>query len=148
MAQPFHFEINGAIYFITTRLKDIGFFLNKNEIEVIVETIRGLASSREMRLYAYVVMPNHFHVLIKPLRSEISLLMQLIKGRSSRRINKGNLWQKGFFDFTIMTEEKFREKFNYIHYNPVKSGLVEKAEDYKFSSALWYKVKYGEAFYQ
>jgi REP element-mobilizing transposase RayT len=73
--------------------------------------------------------------------------MQLIKGRSSRKINEGHFWQKGFFDFTILTEEKFREKFNYIHYNPVKRGLVEKAEDYKYSSAMRYRTKYGEVFY-
>ena len=60
----------------------------------------------------------------------------------------GNVWQKGFFDFTIITEEKFREKFNYIHYNPVKWGLAERAEDYKYSSAMEYKIKYGEAFYK
>ena len=73
--------------------------------------------------------------------------MQLLKGRASRQINEGNFWQKGFLDFTILTEGKFREKFNYIHYNPIKWGLVEKAEDYKYSSAMEYKIKYGESLY-
>ncbi len=101
--------------------------------------------------------------------------MQLIKGRAAREINiqreakatptrmraggaappsrRGdfcrttNLWQKGYFDFTVITEKKFKEKFNYIHYNPVKRGLVEKAEDYKYSSAKECKDRYGEVFY-
>lgn len=51
------------------------------------------------------------------------------RGDFSRPIN--NFWQKGFFDFTILTDKKFQEKFNYIHYNPVKWGLVERAEDYQ-----------------
>jgi REP element-mobilizing transposase RayT len=102
-------------------------------------------------------------------------MMQLIKGRTARQINihreakasptpfnsKGlmdqgrgdfsrpvTLWQKGFFDFTIFSDEKFKEKFNYIHYNPVKWGLVGRAEDYKFSSAKEYKINYGEVFYE
>src|SRR3989337_49498 len=147
MAQPPHFEINGVIYFITTRLKQEGRFLAEREAEIVVNTILDSSTRKEMTLYAYVIMPNHMHILIKPIICGISKAMQLIKGRSSRQVNGGNFWQKGFFDFGILTEEKFREKLNYIHFNPVKWGLVEKAEDYKYSSALAYKVGYDEAFY-
>jgi putative transposase len=84
---------------------------------------------------------------MNPIICGISKTMQFIKGRSSRRINEGNFWQKGFFDFGILTEERFREKFNYIHSNPVKWGLVKEAEDYKYSSAMAYKAEYGEVLY-
>jgi len=147
MAQPPHFEIDGVIYFITTRLKREGRFVTEREAEIVVNTILDSSTRKEMTLYAYVMMPNHMHILIKPIICGISKAMQLVKGRSSRQVNEGNFWQKGFFDFGILTEEKFREKFNYIHFNPVKCGLVEKAEDYKFSSALSYKMEYGEVFY-
>lgn len=147
MAQPPHFEIDGVIYFITTRIKHEGSLLTEREAEIAVNTILDSSRKKEMTLYAYVIIPNHMHILIKPIICGISKAMQLIKGRSSRQINEGNFWQKGFFDFGILTEEKFREKFNYIHFNPVKWGLVEKAEDYKYSSALAYKMEYGEVFY-
>ncbi len=147
MAQPPHFEIDGVIYFITTRLKQEGRFVAEREAEIVVNAILDSSTRKEMTLYAYVMMPNHMHILIRPIICEISKAMQLVKGRSSRQVNEGNFWQKGFFDFGILTEEKFREKFNYIHFNPVKCGLVEKAEDYKFSSALAYKMAYGEVFY-
>lgn len=147
MAQPPHFDIEGAIYFVTTRLKDEGRPLSDYEAEVIKRTILELSDRGEIMLYAYTVMPDHIHILLKPINNELSKTMQLIKGRSSRQINKGTLWQKGFFDFVILTEEKFKEKFNYIHYNPVKRGLVGRAEDYKYSSAMGYKIKYGEVFY-
>ncbi len=93
-------------------------------------------------------MPDHIHLLIRPINLGISKTVQLIKGRASRKINKGTFWQKGFFDFAILTDKKFGEKFNYIHYNPVKRGLVERAEDYKYSSAMEYKIKYGDVFYE
>jgi len=147
MAQPPHFEIDGGIYFITTRLRQEGRFLIEREAEIVVNTILHSSTRKEITLYAYVIMPNHMHILIKPIMCGISTTMQLIKGRSSRHVNEGNFWQKGFFDFGILTEEKFREKFNYIHFNPVKWGLVEKAEDYKYSSALAYKVEDEEVFY-
>lgn len=174
MAQPPHFDIDGAIFFITTRLNEEGRPLTNEEAGIIQNIIVDMAFKKEIKLYAYIVMPNHLHVLVQPIENGISKTMQLLKGRSSRKINilreakaspiqnhtKGttargrgdfsrpiNVWQKGFFDFTILTEQKFREKFNYIHYNPVKWGLVEKAEDYEYSSAPEYKIKYGEVFY-
>jgi putative transposase len=174
MAQPPHFDIDGAIFFITTRLNEEGRPLTNKEAGIIQNIIVDMAFKKELKLYAYIVMPNHLHVLVQPIENGISKTMQLLKGRSSRKINilreakasptqnntKGttargrgdfsrpiNVWQKGFFDFTILTEQKFREKFNYIHYNPVKWGLVKKAEDYEYSSAPEYKIKYGEAFY-
>jgi hypothetical protein len=47
----------------------------------------------------------------------------------------------------ILTEQKFKEKFNYIHYHPVKWGLVKNAENYEYSNAPEYKIEYGEVFY-
>jgi len=147
MAQPPHFDIEGSIYFITTRLKERELRFTESEAKTIRKTILDLVSRKEFEVYAYVIMPDHLHILMKPNLKGISKAMQLLKGGSSRQINKGYLWQQGFFDFAVLTERKFKEKFNYIHYNPVKWGLVEKAEDYKFSSAKEYKIKYGEAFY-
>jgi putative transposase len=148
MAQPPHFDINGSIYFITTSLSQKTHSFNEEEAKIVEETILDLASRKEIMLYAYVVMPDHIHLLFRPIDLGISKTVQLIKGRASRKINKGNFWHKGFFDFAILTDEKFKEKFNYIHYNPVKKGLAEKAEDYKYSSAMEYKIKYGDVFYE
>jgi REP element-mobilizing transposase RayT len=174
MAQPPHFDIDGAIFFVTTRLNEEGRPLTNEEAGIIQNIIVDMAIKKESKLYAYVVMPNHLHVLVQPIDDGISKTMQLLKGRSSRKINtlretkasptknntKGktaggmgdlsrsiNVWQKGFFDFTILTEQKFREKFNDIHYNPVKWGLVNNAEEYEYSSASEYKIRYGEVFY-
>ncbi len=47
---------------------------------------------------------------------------------------KTKFWQKGFYDFNIYTEKKLKEKFDYIHNNPIKAGLCEKPEGYKWSS--------------
>jgi len=99
-------------------------------------------------------MPDHVHLMIKPLKgNRLAKIMNQIKGVSSRKINallkqSGNLWQKGFHDFTIYEEKKFKEKFNYIHYNPVKWKLAEFAEDYPFSSAKYYKNMCNAVYYE
>ncbi len=148
MTQPPHFEMDGAVYFVTTRIANTTYNFNSPEMELICRAIKELEREGFFLLVAYVIMPDHLHILLKPINNRISKIMQMIKGRSSRAINKGKLWQKGFYDLTLFSENKFKEKFNYIHYNPVKQGLVDKAEDYKFSSGMYYKVKCGAVFYE
>ncbi|MCD6153497.1 MAG: transposase [Syntrophobacterales bacterium] len=148
MAQPPHFDIDGAIYFLTTRLKAKETTLSATERAIVRQTILELAQEDCFKLYAYVVMPDHLHILLKPMKGSISGVMKLIKGKSSRKINKGVLWQKGYFDFSVLSEEKFKEKFNYIHNNAVKSCLADRAENYPYSSARAYRGRYKEVFYE
>ncbi|MFO8100645.1 MAG: hypothetical protein R6U37_00535 [Dehalococcoidia bacterium] len=53
---------------------------------------------------------------------------------SHRRGLRYQVWQKGFYDFNIYTESKFREKLDYMHSNPVKAGIVKHPADYHWSS--------------
>ena len=50
------------------------------------------------------------------------------------------IWQPSFYDFNIYSEEKLREKLNYIHWNPVRAGLCAKPEDWPWSSYSFYKT--------
>ena len=147
MAQPLRLLIEESIVFVTTRLKDQGVRLSDEEKRIIQETLIEASDHEDMVLYAYVIMPDHLHALLKPNGNDLSKTMQLLKGRSSRRINKGTLWQKGFYDFMIVSEKKFKEKFNYIHKNPVMKGLADNPESYPFSSAEKYIKEFGECIY-
>jgi putative transposase len=57
-----------------------------------------------------------------------------VSSRSHKRNIKYRLWQPGFYDFNIYSEEKLLEKLNYMHNNPVKAGLVLSPSDYEWSS--------------
>jgi len=89
-------------------------------------------------------MPDHLHLLVRPLPGDpISVLMQELKYVSGRRINiargsRGTLWQKGFFDHFMRTPKEFAETLDYIHQNPVRKGLAQSAEDWRWSSAPAY----------
>jgi putative transposase len=89
----------------------------------------------------YVVMPEHVHLLIsEPKRALLCKAIQALKLSVSMRSQERPFWQAHYYDFNISTHEKFVEKLRYIHRNPVRRGLVEKPEDWKWSSYRHYQT--------
>jgi putative transposase len=90
----------------------------------------------------YVLMPEHVHLLAsEPSRSSLSIAIQVLKQQTSRKLKQRGevqFWQRRYYDFNVHTEEKRIEKLRYIHRNPVKRGLVEKPEDWPWSSFRHY----------
>ncbi len=103
----------------------------------ILQEIRERGAAK---IYAFVLMPDHLHILLKPEAEPLGKIMQRIKGKAARLINQkegkeGALWQREYYERAIRDESDLEEKYNYIVYNPVKDGLAEKPEDYPYSSA-------------
>jgi putative transposase len=90
----------------------------------------------------YVLMPEHVHLLVgEPSRSSLSVALQVLKQRTSRKLKisgEVQFWQRRYYDFNVHNEEKRVEKLRYMHRNPVKRGLVEKPEDWPWSSFRHY----------
>jgi putative transposase len=90
----------------------------------------------------YVLMPEHVHLLAgEPSRSSLSIAIQVLKQQTSRKLKQRGevqFWQRRYYDFNVHTEEKRIEKLRYIHRNPVRRGLVEKPEDWPWSSFRHY----------
>jgi putative transposase len=87
----------------------------------------------------YVVMPEHVHLLVsEPERSGLSLAIKSIKLSVALRRRERPFWQARYYDFNVFTEEKRIEKLRYMHRNPVVRGLVEKPEDWAWSSYRHY----------
>jgi putative transposase len=90
-------------------------------------------------LHAFVLMPDHFHVLITP-QTSLERAAQMIKGGFSHRAKKElasnmEIWQKGFSDHLIRDVEDCAIHVSYIHHNPVRAGLSAAADSYPYSSA-------------
>jgi putative transposase len=95
------------------------------------------------KLHAFVVMPDHIHLLLTPQGETIERVMGLIKGGSSHRLAcKGPVWQRGFSDHRIRDQEDFRAKRAYIHQNPVRAHMVDLPENYSYA----YRVKTKEPY--
>ena len=91
----------------------------------------------------YVVMPEHVHLLIsEPERRTLAVAMQMFKqvvSRKLKRVAAGQpFWQARYYDFNVWSERKRVEKLRYIHRNPVTRGLVERPEDWRWSSFRHY----------
>jgi putative transposase len=97
-------------------------------------------------VHGYVVMPEHFHLLIaEPEVGDPSVVMKVVKERYTRQLNQRRkppsapVWQKRFYDFNVWSEKKRIEKLRYIHRNPVNRGLVAQPDQWEWSSfrAYW-----------
>jgi putative transposase len=113
----------------------------------------------DFALLGYVVMPEHVHLLIgEPNLGSPSTVMQVLKQRVSRAMHQVNrassgrerllgevsnrkrepFWQRRFYDFNVWSVKKKNEKMNYMHFNPVKRGLVEHPKEWVWSSYGFY----------
>ena len=95
----------------------------------------------------YVVMPEHVHLLLsEPRDGTLATALQALKQSVSRRLAlraAEPFWQERYYDFNVYSERKRTEKLRYMHRNPVNRGLVEKTEEWRWSSFRHYA--FGEA---
>jgi putative DNA methylase len=120
-------------------------WLNKPFIaETVQESLLHFDSVR-YKLFAWVMMPNHTHFLLKPINNfSLSEIMQKHKSHTAHKCNKlikrkGAFWQTDYYDRYIRDFEHFQNTVRYIENNPVKAGLCIKPEDWNFSSSCYRK---------
>lgn len=129
--------------------------------DVFVEVFEQVRQRYQFVVVGYVVMPEHFHLLIsEPERATPSTVIQALKLGVARRIlaarrreqgTRGQvsadtpanrIWQARFYDYNVWSTHKRAEKLRYIHRNPVRRGLVDSPEQWRWSSFRSYA--YGE----
>jgi putative transposase len=82
----------------------------------------------------YVIMPDHIHLFVTgpddfALGRWVGLLKQVLQ-KSIETSSRDPIWQRGFFDHILRSEESYGQKWNYVRNNPVRAGLVANAEDW------------------
>ena len=109
--------------------------------EMIVQALRyGESKLRLYELHAWVVMANHVHVLLRP-RVSLAQITRSLKGFTARQANEilgrtgKRFWQEESYDHWVRNEEEFCRIAAYIENNPVAAGLVERSQDWSWSSA-------------
>lgn len=96
---------------------------------------------RRYELLAWVVMPNHVHVVLEPLPGQrLGRIVQAIKGVTSKRIGalrglEGRLWQPDYFDRVVRDIGHLERLRRYLEWNPVKAGLCDDPKHWAWSSA-------------
>ncbi|HEY1800614.1 MAG TPA: transposase [Terriglobales bacterium] len=107
---------------------------------LFLKTLYHYKRQEAFRLHAFVVMPEHVHLLIAP-QITLERAIQLIKGGFSHSFGSEfgrtkEIWQRGFTDHRIRDGVDFDLHRGYVHRNPVKRGLVQKASEYRYCSAF------------
>ncbi len=107
--------------------------------ECVIAALKKGEMERMFQLHAYVVMANHVHVLLEP-KLPIARITRMIKGSTAREANRilgrtgMRFWQEESFDHWIRNAEETRRVRTYIERNPVAAGLVQKPEEWIWSS--------------
>ena len=158
-------SIDSPSLFITAVAKDrLAAFRADKIKQLTCDAIDEARTSCGFLLFAYVLMPDHLHLLTDAPRKP-SEVLKFIKGIVGHRVieylksrnyessllklrhddwkrnHRFSLWQHDSDVFSVTGESTFMQKVNYIHNNPVRAGLVEQAADYRWSSVRWWNGK-------
>ena len=163
--RPFHVAIvtnHGALP-CRTVLDWVPVFLDERYILPAIDSLQFTRRQKGLKLYAYVVMPNHLHLIVSSsdLHSHIrdfkrftsrqiherlvadgrqAILRWLNDAAQSARRKAGafSLWQHGFHPKVIRNRSVFEQKLKYLHENPTRKGLVANPQAWRFSSAGYF----------
>ncbi|HET9400081.1 MAG TPA: transposase [Candidatus Acidoferrales bacterium] len=132
------------IFFITTNLAEGRAVFDESERDLILEIISVERKRESFQLYAYMVMPDHLHLIFEPLAVDMPTAMRRIKSASgskiqSKRKTLGPLWQARYFDSVIRRTNGLWDKLDYVHMNPVVAGLASEPGDWRWSSFHHYR---------
>jgi len=137
------FHQSGCTHFLTFSCYRRQPFLSVPEpADAFVAVLERVRVSFGLRVFGYVVMPEHVHLLIsEPERSRLSVALQVLKqvvSRGRRPAGQRRFWQTRYYDFLVKDEATRIEKLRYIHRNPVSRGLCARPEDWPWSSFRHY----------
>ena len=140
MAAPPRGNTGYSCYFITASTFQKQNILQSDRMAgLFVDVLLYYRQKQKYRLHEFVVMPDHFHLLVTP-RESLQRTMQLIKGGFSFRAKRElgfshEIWQPGFYDRRVRDPEEYFALREYIRQNALKRGLAAEGEDYRYSSA-------------
>jgi putative transposase len=140
----------GIYYFVTTITINRAPILAQN-IDLYQKAIKRTCQRFDIEIPAWVVLPDHLHLIIDSKTSNLSEMMKVFKQdfgflyRQRIGTRTGRIWQLRFWDHVIRDQDDMNRHIDYIHYNPVKHGIVLAAREYPHSSFVDY-VRQG--FYQ
>ncbi len=129
----------GNIYFITNVTFDRALILVEH-IDLYYIAQRRAIERFDLQIIAWVVLPDHEHVIIDPKGSDLAQVLKVCKQdfgflyRQRMAVRSGRVWQLRYWDHIIRDQEDMNRHIDYIHYNPVRHGIVRTAREYAHSS--------------
>ena len=140
MARPWRIEAEGAYYHVLSRgneRRDI--FIDDRDRRLFLSTLGETSERFKLDIFAFVLMCNHYHVLLRTNLANISRAMQWLGLTYVRRLNNrlkrsGHLFQGRFKAMLVENDAYMMELSCYIHRNPLRAGMVKRLIEYRWSS--------------
>lgn len=119
-------------------------FEDDEDYSKFIETLKNYKAISGYQVFAYCLMSNHIHILLKVGRENLDVIMKRIAGSyvywyNWKYYRKGHLFQDRFRSEPVDNNEYFLTVLRYIHQNPIKAGIVEKIDEYKYCSYNEYR---------
>ena len=150
MARPLRIEYEGAFYHVTSRGNERKrIFSAKADYNQFKRYLQKAQEKYGYRLHSYVLMQNHYHLIIETPEGNLSKVMQYINGSYTNFINhrkrrSGHLFQGRYKAILVDVDSYLLQLSQYVHLNPVRAGIVSQPEAYPYSSYKSFISKKGE----
>ena len=154
---------DGIVFFTATCLNWQPLLFHDSRKQIVLDSLKFLVTENRIWLYAFVIMPNHIHLLWRKkenwIEKDVQLMFlrytaqqikfQMIDSNQSSELalykstqgdRNFHFWKRKPYKAEMYNRKVATQKVDYIHYNPVKAGLCEMPEDYWFSSARFYEL--------
>jgi putative transposase len=141
---------SARVFFVTTTTSMARRLLqSERNALLLIDVLRSNVAAGKFQMHDFVIMPNHMHLLMTlPNDVSVEKAMQLVKGGFSYRLKRelgfqGEVWQRGFSEVRIIDGQSFLQHRSYIVQNPVKAGLVDRAEQWPYCYSYLVKKAQG-----
>ena len=147
MPRPYRLQSEDCFYHITSRGDDRKkIFVSEGDFIKFLKYISLAKAKFKFYIYAYCLMPNHYHLLLETSQPNISRIMHYINGSYTtyfniRRKRCGHVFQGRFKSIVVDKDSYFLELSRYIHLNPLKAKMIDSPEKYPWSSYSGYLGK-------
>ncbi len=165
MSSAYQIQNEFATYFITPTIVEwVDIFTRKAYRDIVIDSINFAINNRELKVYGYVIMSNHMHLIVRSQNGKLSETLANMKKFTGKKIidtigsipesrrewllhrfqwnavvnlrnSAHQLWRQENRAEEVFSYNFFMSKLNYLHSNPVRAGLVEQPEHYVYSSA-------------
>ena len=134
----------GPLYFVTFCTHERQPSLAKEEVDTaFVLFAKRAEEAYNVAVGRYVIMPDHVHLFVRGnhdfrLGPWIGALKQTLAKAVRLPRAKGRIWEEGFFDHVLRSNESYSQKWNYVRKNPVRAGLVKSVTDWPYQGEIVY----------
>ena len=158
MAHAYRVYDQEELYFVTFTVHQwVDVFTRYQYVDILLESLRYCQENKGLKIYAWVVMSNHCHLIIRTEGTRLTDVIRDFKKYTAKKIieaienNESEsrkswllwllkkddhiwFWQEGYHAKEIVDRKFFESKVTYLHMNPVRAGIVQKEEEYLLSS--------------